>query len=154
MDEQHIQLQAANLLLERGIRFPIIDAPFYLKILRLNKITIAALKPGTIAEYSLIIISKQLDLRINDREYLNQNIESICKVIAIAILNSRIKIALLTGIYTKMLMWKIPFTELVKMFVTLVEMNRAADFTTITTFLTTMMKMMLSPKVGQKRKGS
>lgn len=150
MEKQLIEMQAANLLLERGIRFKIKDAPFFIKLLRLNRLTIAALKAGTIARYSLIIYSKQLHVRISDVEYLYAEIDSVCEVIAIAILNHPIKIKLLYKTFARLLKWKIPYTELIKIFISIVEINKAVDFTTITSFLLNQMKRLMSPKLGQE----
>lgn len=150
MEKQLIEMQAANLLLERGIRFKIKDAPFFLKVLRFNRLTIAALKAGTIARYSLIIYSKQLHLRISDQEYLYSEIDSICEIIAIAILNSPVKITLLYKPFARLLKWKVPYTELIKIFISLIEINKAVDFTTITSFLSNQTKRLMSPKLGQE----
>lgn len=154
MDEQLIQQRAAILLLERGVRFNIVDAPFWLKILRLNRITISALRAGTIAEYSLVILQKQLDLRVADREYLCSEIDSICRIIAIAMLNSPLKIRFLTKYLARLLKWKMPYSELIRIFLTLVEINNAVDFTTITTWMNSQMTMLMSPKMGHEEKGS
>jgi hypothetical protein len=45
-----IALEAANLLLDRGMRFTITDAPFLLRLFRLNRFRIRTLRAGTIAE--------------------------------------------------------------------------------------------------------
>lgn len=154
MDSQHIKEQAAALLLERGVVFTIVDAPFLLKILRLNKLRINALKAGTIAEFSLIILSKQFDIRISDKEYLYKEMDSLCRAISIAILNSRMKIRLLSGIIAGILKWKIQYEDLVKILDCLIKIESAVDFMSITAFLNLQMTMLMSPKAGQDKEGS
>ena len=153
MNEQLTKIRAASLLLERGVIYRIIDAPFLLRLLRLNRIKIVGLKAGTIAEFSLIIYSKQLDLMVADREYLNKELYSVCKTIAIAILNSKLKIRFLADRLANIFMWKIKYATLIDIFVTLVEMSSAVDFTSITSWMSQQTKMMMSPKMGQITEG-
>lgn len=154
MNEQITKLKAANLLLERGVRYHITDAPFLLKFFRLNRITIAALRAGTIAEFSRIIIEKQLDIKLADNDYLNENLDSICLVIAIAVLNSKFKIKYFSKAFAKQLLWRVQYTTLVEIFVTLVEINSAVDFMTITNWPVQQMTMMMSARLGHENKGS
>jgi len=152
MDEKIVKLKAASLLLEKGVRYRFTDAPFLLRILRLDRLTIKALRAGTIATFSTVIIEKQLDIRVADKDYLHKNIESICLVIAIAVLNSRLKIRYFSNLLARLLNSKIKYTTLVEIFVTLVEINSAVDFTTITTWAIQQMNMMMSPRMGHEKR--
>lgn len=155
MNEQATKFKAALLLLGRGVRFTITDAPFILRVLRLNRLSIRALRAGTIASYSLIIYQKQFDTRIADREYLSTEIDSICRIIAIAVLNSRWKISLFSSLLSRLLKHKVSYLSLLNIFSSLMEINDAVDFTTITSFFLRQAEMMISPRrLGQMAEGS
>jgi len=154
MDEQLTKMRAASMLLERGVRFKISDAPFLLRLLRLNRITITGLKAGTIARFSLLIYKHSLDVRIADREYLYEKIEIICQALAVAMLNSRLRIAILSSALSRLLMWKIKYVTLVEMFVLLVEIASAADFTSFTAWMCQQTTTLMTPRTGHKETGS
>ncbi len=154
MDEKITKMRAASMLLERGVRFKITDAPFLLRALRLNRITIKGLKAGTIAAYSLIIYHRQLDLHIAEKEYLYRHIKDIAKVIAIATLNSRYRIKFLSGAFAHLLLWRVSYPTLIEMFVTLASLDSAVDFSSITIWMNQQTMMLMNPKTGHLREGS
>ena len=153
MDKRQIETKAALLILERGIRFKAANAPLLFRLCRLNRFTISALKAGTIAEYSMIVQEHELDTKKDDVQYLNKHIDSVCKVIAIAILNDRFKIRFANRL-AKILKWKIEAMELFNICSILIEVSHALDFSSITSFLTSQMNLLMSPKLGQKISGS
>ncbi len=150
------RLQAANAILERGVRFRL-PAPFWKRWLKKDYVTIRHLKPGTILEFSRVVIGRKLESAIaaGDYEFLLQAVEPCARCIAIAILNDKRKIARHTDKLTERLLWKVSPVSLVEVFAKIAVMNRVADFMTITKFFLTQMQMMMNPRnLGQKMSGS
>lgn len=145
-----VRQKAAMLLLERGICYKINDAPFLLKILRLNKLTIKSLRPGTIALNSIIIFEKKLDENVDNNIYLLRNIDTITRIIANSILNSSFKIPLFSKVLSKLLKWGIEYSILIEIYLIIQELNTVADFTNITSFYTNLTAMMMNVKLGQE----
>ncbi|MDR3057761.1 MAG: hypothetical protein LBU84_06430 [Prevotella sp.] len=154
MANSNVRLAAANLLLDRGVRFTIPDAPFYWRLLRLNKIHIRPLRGGTIAEISRLIDEYQLD-DVRSVNAINQKLSAISEVIAVAILNNKKAIARFTGRLAKLLLWKVPAHVLIEIFLCISGVNKVSDFTLITVFFCQQATMMMSPRnTGQTGKGS
>lgn len=154
MDENEIRLAAANLLLQRGVRYKV-DAPFWHRVARKNVIHIKPLYAGTIAAFSLVILRRKLENC--SREFLLENIDAVCLVIAIAILNDELKIETNAAVLARQLEWKIPVLQLLNIYSALENVSRIVDFTIITNSTIRMMQMMMNPKLmssGQDEKGS
>lgn len=149
------RIAAAKLLLDRGMRFTITDAPLSLKLLRLNKITIHHLRGGTIAEISTIIDRDGLD-NVRTAKDANVNMPSIALVVSMAILNHKKRIKYLSERLAKILLWKIPAQTLIDLFYVIASMNKLSDFMNITEYFCHQATMMMSPKnTGQtNQKGS
>jgi hypothetical protein len=143
MNEDKTRLAAANLLLERGIRFKH-DAPFLIRCLRLNRITIRPLYPGTIAEFSRVILDK--GLANITAEIANKHMESICKVIAIAMLNDESKIDKKADKLAKRLQWKVPAFQLIQIFRAIESVNSMLDFMIITNYFNDKMNQLMTMK--------
>jgi len=143
MNENKTRLAAANLLLERGIAFKI-DAPFFIRWLGLNRIVIRPLYPGTIAEFSRIILENGLSNVTAD--IANERIESVCKVIAIAMLNDKTKIEKDTDKLAERLSWKVPTFQLIQIFFAIEAVNSILDFTTITNYFSERMNQLMTMK--------
>jgi len=149
------QQAAADRLLDRGVRFKI-PAPAFIRFLGLNRLTIRPFRPGTILEFSRVVLEHQLQdmLAAEKYEQLIESIEPIARCIAIAALNSRMRIKWLTPIMTKWLMWRTSYSQLLEMFMVLVELNKIQDFTPITRFFCHQTRMMMSPKnLGHQANG-
>lgn len=152
MDKKRIA--AARLLLGRGLRFTIKDAPFTWRLLRLNRIVIRHLRAGTIAEIAMIIDRHGLN-NIRTPADANANMEAIARVIAVAVLNHKRRIQWFARRLSRLLLWKMPATTLIDIYQAVESLNKLSDFTTITGYFSHQATMMMSPKTpGQMTKGS
>jgi len=152
------RLQAANAILERGVRFRL-PAPFWKRWLKKDYITIRHLKAGTILEFSRVVLESDLEnaVTLGDFEFLLKAIEPCARCIAICAINNKEKIATGTEVdkLTETLMWELSDESIIEIFLKISMMNRAADFMTITKYLLTMMQMMMNPKnLGHEGSGS
>lgn len=147
------QIKAANLLLDRGIRFTIPDAPFWQRLFRRNVIHIRALRAGTIMEIALLILENGLDENLTNKE-LQSKLDIVCQVIATAVLNDAQAIELKRNALTKKLLWKYPAHVLIKAYRYIESLNELEDFTTITNYFNRQARMMMAKRMGQRRKGS
>lgn len=152
--EDRIRLEAASLLLDRGMRFKITDAPFYLKLVRLDRLRIRPLKAGTIAEITRITIENGL-LDVKTGQEANGKIEPITEVVAVSILNGWLKIRWFTGWMKRFLAWNIPEATLYKIYFMISQINKVSDFMIITRYFGIQVEMMMNPKIeGQTKTGS
>ena len=148
------RLAAANLLLDRGVKYSIPNAPLFLQLLQLNKIEIRPLKAGTLIEISRIIDENKLN-EIETTEQANQKLEPIIQTIAVAILNSKRKILYFSNTLSNILLWKIPLKILLAIFYHIMQVNNIMDFMNITKYFEHHVQMMMGPKnLGQEVKGS
>lgn len=148
------RLAAANLLLDRGVRYIIPNAPLFLQILRLNQIQIRSLKAGALMEISRIIDENKL-YEIETTEQANKKLKFITETIAVAVLNNKRKIRLFSGIFSNLLLWKIPLKTLLAIFYHIMQVNNLTDFMNITKYFEHHAQMMMNPKnLGQEVKGS
>lgn len=150
------RLTAARAILDRGVRFRL-SAPLYKRLLKKDYVTIRYLRAGTIIEFSRVVVESGLEnaIALGDYEFLLKAVEPCTRCIAIAILNDKRMIERRTDKLTGQLLWKIAPESLVEIFMKISLMNRVADFTIITGYLTTMTRTMLSPKIpGQTQNGS
>lgn len=146
---------AADRLLDRGVRF-ILPAPFYIRWLRLNRITIKGLRAGTIMEFSRVVVKHNLEGAMLEGNYtfLEQAIEPVCQCVAIAMLNDEMAIACRAKRLAKRLMWRYSADVLVQLFSLIAELSKTKDFTIITRFLCNQTAMLMSPNLGRQKKGS
>ena len=147
------EVKAAKLLLDRGIRFNIPDAPFFDRIRRKNRIEIRPLRGGTIAEIAVLTIENSLTDNLTNIE-LKSRLDVISKIIATAVLNDEIAIEREREKLAKRLLWKVPAHVLVKIFRYIESLNEIKDFTTITNYFNRLTKTMMVKRTGQKTKGS
>ncbi|HMM16313.1 MAG TPA: hypothetical protein PKC47_02115 [Petrimonas sp.] len=151
-----VRLQAANAILERGVRFRL-PAPFYKRWFKLDRVTIRHLKAGTIIEIARVVIENELENAITtgDYEFLMKSVEPCARCIAIATLNEKRKVERETDKLTQCLLWKIAPESIVDIFIKISLMNRVSDFTDITRYLLTMTQTMMNPKnLGHEADGS
>lgn len=153
-----VRLQAAEAILERGVRFRL-PAPFFKRWLKADYVTISRLKAGTILEISRVILENKLEeaILLGDNEFLSKTIEPCARCIAIAVLNDKKKIEreVATGRLKKKLLYSISDVSLVEIFMSVMLMNRVSDFMNITKYFLMMMKTMMNPKnLGQDEEGS
>lgn len=88
---------AAEILLDRGVAWPIV-APLFLRLFGKKTIAISvkALKLGTLLELSRLYTSlgiTEADFK-SQHELIQKNLKTVCIIVAIAILNSKIRIKL------------------------------------------------------------
>jgi len=149
--EKDKRLAAANLLLERGVRFNITDAPFYFRLIGLNPLIIRPLFPGTIMEISRTILEENLEKISPDEAVIKM--PAICKVIAIAVLNDKRKLRR-TDQLAKSLLVQIPIGVLLRIFMHVVDINKVMDFTIITDYFSNQMNQMMMVKNTGQNEGS
>jgi hypothetical protein len=152
-DSEKARLAAANILLERGIRFTISDAPWYLRLFRLNKIRISPLKAGTIIEISRLLDEAGLSEMAMPCD-VNERLDILSRIISVAVLNRRWKIRYLSGVYTRILLWHLPATVISDIFGYIQRLNRLKDFMITTRYFAIQAEMMMSPKNQGQVKGS
>lgn len=144
----------AERILNKGVRFKI-PTPLFFRLLRLNRITVTPLLPGTILEFSRVVLHHKLAeaLLTNNYEFLTKSIEPVAHCVAISILNSRLKIKWFEKILTRWLLWRMHTETLLKIFVTVESMNRTGDFMNITKYYVRQTMMMTNANLGQTENG-
>lgn len=147
------QVKAANLLLDRGIRFNIPDAPVWDRIRRKNRILIRPLRAGTIMEIAILMLENGLDDKLTNQE-LHGRLDIIATVIATAVLNDAEAIELKRGTLTERLLWKCPAHVLIKIYRHIESLNEIEGFTAITKYFNRQIRMMMTKRTGQQAKGS
>jgi len=151
MDER---LEAAQRILNRGVRFKL-PAPFFTRLFRRNVIEVRPLYPGTILEFATIVLKNNLEevITLSDYAMLEKAIKPVARCIAVSMLNDEQRIEKQTDELQKKLLWKIQPELLVKMFLTISELNRTSDFMNITRYFVLQTSMMMNPNLGQEENG-
>lgn len=147
------QIKAAKLLLDGGIRYNILDAPFWDKIRRKNRIHIRPLRAGAIMEIAILMLEGELDESHTNLQ-LCAKLDVIAKVIATAILNDPEAIALKREVLTETLLNKYSARGLIQIFRRIESLNKIEDFTIITKYFNRQTRMMMAKRTGQITKGS
>ncbi|WP_165043725.1 hypothetical protein [Dysgonomonas sp. ZJ709] len=143
------RLQAADLLLDRGVRFNIPDAPFFWRLFGLNKIFIRPLRAGTIAEITRLIEIHELSDVVLPKE-IHAKLEAISLIIAVAVLNDKYKIEKYAEKKAAFFLWKVPAHILIQIYQLIAGLNRVSDFMSITIYFAHQAQMMMSPRnMGQ-----
>jgi hypothetical protein len=153
-NQSNARLAAANILLDRGVRFEIRGAPWYWRLLRLNRIRIRPLRAGAIMEISRLMDERGLgDICI--QKEANARLDAIALIIAVAMLNSKRGIRLFSGILARLLLWQVRANVLREIYETVARLNKVSDFMNITTYFGIQAQMMMNPKeMGQEEEGS
>ncbi len=153
-NKSNIRLAAANILLGRGVRFTISDAPFYWKILRMHRLHIRPLYVGTIVELTRIIDENGFD-DISLQRDVNSKLDSVALLIAVAVLNNKYKIRCFSRTLARLLVWKVPAETLLRIFAEVVRVNKISDFMSITIYFGIQTQMMMNPRnTGREETGS
>lgn len=154
MNQSNVRLAAASILLDRGVQFTISNAPWYWRLLRINRIHIRPLRAGTIMEISRMIDESELS-EIHIQLDANIKLDVITRIIAMAVLNGKYKIKFFSGILSRMLLWKVPAHVLKQIYRHIAKLNKVTDFMNITIYFGIQTEMMMSPKnTGQEKEGS
>lgn len=150
MTDSETKLAAANLLLQRGVRFKI-DAPFFIRLFRKNVIEIKPIYPGTIVEISKVILEQ--DLENATREQINDKISSVCRIVAMAVLNGKKEMKQVDKLALK-LEKQVPVYQLFQIYIHIANINRHVDFTNITGYFREMMNQLMTRRLpGQNIEG-
>ena len=153
-DTDNVRLAAANILLGRGVKYTIPDTPLFWQLFRLNRLHIKPLKAGTLIEISSIIDRYNLN-KIEDVGKTYLNLKAIATLIAVSILNGKMKIKFFSSLLTCIILWYIPAKALLSIFYQIVQINNLSDFMNITIYFEHQAQMMMGPKnLGQEIKGS
>lgn len=158
MVEEQVQAQAANTLLERGVRFSI-PAPFLLRIFGKKKVSLVIRQPklGTLIYMSKGFVSMNVDPSLIESGDVDQAYMMVAKhgdemsrLMAVAVLNGKLKIKLLSVIVGKWLKWKLTAVTLAELFFTVTTLSGVQHFTTTIRYLPAMNLMKrrnLSPEI-------
>lgn len=108
--DPEVEYQAGSAIVDEGMFFKI---PFWFGTKL--KLTVKPLKPGTIVKISQVVtlLKKIDDADANVQEALRSgaNLKAICRILALGCTNSRWKIAMLSGWLSRVLLWRVPNTQ-------------------------------------------
>lgn len=150
MTDSRTKLAAANLLLQRGVRFTV-DAPLLWRLFRKNVIEIKPLYAGTIVEISRIILENNLEK--STKQQAAEKIDIVCRLIATATLNGKKEMARVDKLAQR-LKRHVPTYQLFQIYLHVANINEHVDFTIITGYFSTMMNQMMSRRLpGQESEG-
>ncbi len=138
MENKNIELQAAETILENGVGVNI-PAPFFCRVFGKKEIHPKLYQPylGTLLHISKLSLKAGFNFKGIDtgdldaaQEFMNKHIPVACKVVAAALLNSRVKIFLFSKILSWWLVDRLKPKRLVKIIITYNMLNGVQDFTT------------------------
>ena len=148
---------AADILLDNGVAWRL-PAPLILRMFgkKTVKISIKAIRLGTLLELSSVYSSMDISeesLTKDPHALLQGNLKQVCRIAAICILNSRIKIRLFSGILTKFLIARLTANMLLEV------MLFVATYSGVTSFISTIrligeMKVTSPKNLGPENQGS
>lgn len=128
---KNIEQQAAEVLLDRGVAWEL-PAPGICRIIgkRKVKISIKALKLGTLLEVSRRYAAlKTEDLEKDPWKLINENLIPVCRIAAVCVLNSRLKIKLFTGVLGHFIRWRLTGNMLLEVMIFVANFSGLASFT-------------------------
>ena len=130
---KNIEQQAAEVLLDRGVAWEV-PAPGICRIIgkRKVKISIKALKLGTLLEVSRRYAALNLkteDLERDPWKLINENLIPVCRITAVCVLNSRLKIKLFTGALAHFIRWRFTGNMLLEVMIFVANFSGLASFT-------------------------
>jgi hypothetical protein len=131
----NVEKHASDILLDRGVSWPV-PAPWFLRILgkKKVKITVKALKLGTLYELSGLYASmgiNQEDLNKDPHPLIRDHMKTVCRITAICILNSRIRIRLFSKPLARFIFHRFTANMLLEVVIFI------ATFSGVTAFLNT-----------------
>jgi hypothetical protein len=106
---ENTEKRAAEVLLDRGVSWPV-QAPWFLRIFGKKKVrlSVRALKLGTLLELSLLYAEMGIDpedMKNNPHELIRKHLKTVCRITALCILNSEVKIKLFTKPLARYIRW-------------------------------------------------
>lgn len=147
------EVEAAKLLLNRGIRFTMPDAPIWDRIRRKNRLHIRPLRAGTIMEIAILVLEGELDKPLTNWQ-LYTKLDVIAKIIATAVLNNDKKIEKEQDLLATKLLNRFLADALISIYRHIESLNRIEDFMIITRYFNRQTKMLMMKKTGHQVKGS
>jgi hypothetical protein len=142
MEANNIRAATANVLLDRGVIFRLKGAPFFLRLLRMDRIKIKPLRAGTILHIETLMRKHGLSALATEAE-VHLKLDATAEIIATAALNGKRKIRYLSRPLYKLLL-RLPAKTLIDMFTVISSANASTHFMIITVYfdsLTTAMMM-------------
>jgi hypothetical protein len=105
----NIEKQAAEVLLDRGVRWKV-PAPWYLRLIGKKTVSlgVTSLKLGTLLELSRLYIEMDLtseQMKGDTHKIIQDHLKTVCRITAMCILNSKIKIRLFTKPLARYILW-------------------------------------------------
>jgi len=143
MVEETVQKQAADTLLERGVRFPI-PAPFLLRIFGKKTVNLTVYRPkmGTLIYISKGFVGMEIDATtIEDGDVAQayalvaKHGKEMSRLMAVAILNGNWRIKLFAGMLGKWLQWQLNAELLATLFMIITNLSGVQYFTSTIRYL-------------------
>lgn len=149
-DEQGIRSQAVDLLLKRGVQFDLPVPPLirWLVPRRCRRLTIRHLRAGTILEIERLTLLHKLS-----EEPFHPKVDVLAEVLAVAILNGRLRIPLFRQRLKRWLLWGVASESLLELFALTRSLCRVEDFTAFTIW-TMLTANLTAVRMGQEERGS
>lgn len=135
MSKKTTEKTAVNTMTETGIAFTIKSAGLLRYFIKEIQLSIRPSKLGTLLRLTGLYLVAELNeeqLQENaikaSHKITHENIKNYALIAAIAILNSRIKIALFAKVLARYLMWRLTAKELYTLMSLVIEANNVLDF--------------------------
>lgn len=137
MDNKNTEQLAAERILENGVRVKV-PAPFFLRVFGKKQVGLLIRQPylGTLMHISRLALKAGFDFDKIDsgdmdaaHRLISEHAGTASKIVAVAILNSKIKIKLFAGILSGWLNYKIKPRKLAEIIMTIVLLSGIQDFT-------------------------
>jgi len=156
-----VERRAAETILERGVRVPI-PAPRFLRLLgkKQIKVMIRQSHLGTLEHFSTLELKEGFSFEGIDsgnldaaHEMISKHGKTVRKLLAIVILDSRLKIWLFSDLLASWLKWKLTPKRLLEVFLVAVTISGVEDFTN-TIRLIRSMRVTMPRNLSPTSKGS
>lgn len=130
---ENVEQHAAEILLDRGVAWEV-PAPGICRIIGVRKIKISlkALKLGTLLEVSrryAALNIKTEDLEKDPWKLINKNLIQVCRIVAVCVLNSRLKIKLFTRPLAHFIRWRFTGNMLLEVMIFVANFSGLLSFT-------------------------
>lgn len=162
MVEETVQKQAADTLLERGVRFTI-PAPFLLRIFGKKTVNLTVYRPkmGTLIYLSKGFVDMEVDATTIEDGDIGQAYELVAKhgnamsrMMAIAVLNSKWRIRLFAGLLGRWLQWRLDAIKQAELFMLITTLSGVQYFTSTIRYLPGMNMTKRRKDLSPAEKGS
>jgi len=136
-DTYQAEINEANVLIDNGMKFSIEKQSFLKHFSKSKKRTFVIKQPflGTLDIISALFLSINFDESMLEENFLSASKEIVAKsvktcalVVAISVLNSRLKIKFFSKVFSKYLLWRMRPSDLMKMSIIIHKINNYGDF--------------------------